>query len=88
MKRTEQKQRDIVQAAVDEFRLHGFEGARITRVAESAGVSSRTLYKHFPSKESLYLELQSVCAKEGIAAAQALNQFEPGARTLALIDNS
>ena len=54
MKRTEQKQRDIVQAAVDEFRQHGFEGARITRVAESAGVSSRTLYKHFPSKEALF----------------------------------
>lgn len=54
MKRTEQKQRDIVQAAVDEFRQHGFEGARITRVAESAGVSSRTLYKHYPSKEALF----------------------------------
>ena len=54
MKRTIQKQRDIVRAAVEEFRLHGFEGARITRVAESAGVSSRTLYKHFPSKETLF----------------------------------
>lgn len=54
MKRTQQKQRDIIQAAVEEFRQHGFEGARITRVAESAGVSSRTLYKHFPGKEALF----------------------------------
>ena len=54
MKKTEQKHRDIIQAAADEFRLHGFEGARTTRVAKSAGVSSRTLYRHFASKEALF----------------------------------
>lgn len=54
MKRTEQKQRDIVKAAIEEFRQHGFEGARTTRIAKSAGVSSRTLYNHFPSKEALF----------------------------------
>lgn len=54
MKRTDLKQQDIIRAAIEEFRLHGFSGARTTRIADSAGVSSRTLYKHFPSKEALF----------------------------------
>lgn len=54
LKLTDQKQADILAGAIEEFRETGFAGARINRIAERAGVSKRTLYKHFDSKESLF----------------------------------
>ena len=44
----------ILGAAADEFLSHGFSGTSMERIAESAGVSKRTVYNHFPSKESLF----------------------------------
>ncbi|MDE0695499.1 MAG: TetR/AcrR family transcriptional regulator [Boseongicola sp.] len=54
MKRTERKRKDIIDAAIDEFREQGFLGAKTTSIARKANVSSRTLYNHFDSKEALF----------------------------------
>lgn len=35
---------------------HGFDGWRISDVVERTGISSRTLYKYYPSKEYLLLD--------------------------------
>ncbi len=40
-----------------EFRLHGFDATSMDRVAASAGVSKRTVYNHFPSKDLLFTEI-------------------------------
>ncbi len=52
--RSEQKKQDVLQAAIQEFRLFGFAGASMDRIAEQAGVSKRTVYNHFASKEQLF----------------------------------
>ena len=54
MKLTEKKRESIVEAAIEEFAQQGYLGAKTTRIAKKAGVSSRTLYKHFESKEALF----------------------------------
>lgn len=54
MKLTERKRENTVDAAIQEFREHGFLGAKTTRIAKRAGVSSRTLYNHFETKEALF----------------------------------
>jgi len=54
MKLTERKRESIIEAAIEEFRLHGFLGSKTTSIAKLAGVSSRTLYKHFETKEALF----------------------------------
>ena len=54
MKLTERKRKSIIEAAIEEFREHGFLGAKTTRIAKRAGVSSRTLYNHFETKEALF----------------------------------
>lgn len=54
LKRTEKKRKDIIDAAIDEFREQGFLGAKTTAIAKKASVSSRTLYNHFDSKEALF----------------------------------
>ncbi|MFN4117657.1 TetR/AcrR family transcriptional regulator [Acidovorax sp.] len=51
---TDRKRDAIVQAAVAEFREHGFNGTSMDRVAAAADVSKRTVYNHFPSKEELF----------------------------------
>ncbi|MGJ9421174.1 TetR/AcrR family transcriptional regulator [Aeromicrobium sp. CF3.5] len=43
----------IISAAGHVFDRHGFAGTGIDRLTESAGVSTRTLYKHLGSKSGL-----------------------------------
>lgn len=51
---TDRKRDAIVQAAIAEFREHGFAGTSMDRVAAAADVSKRTVYNHFPSKDELF----------------------------------
>jgi TetR/AcrR family transcriptional regulator of autoinduction and epiphytic fitness len=61
-KLTERKREDIIRAAKDEFRDNGFVGTSMDRIAEVAGVSKRTVYNHFDSKESLFKAIaQDMC---------------------------
>ena len=55
--RTQGTRQKIVAAATDEFARHGVDGARIDRIAKSAGVNKAMLYYHFDSKDNLYLEV-------------------------------
>jgi TetR/AcrR family transcriptional regulator len=44
----------IMAAATAEFATHGFAGARMDRIAQSAPVAKGLLFHHFGSKEGLY----------------------------------
>lgn len=54
---TERKREAILQAAIAEFRSSGFEVTSMDKIAATAGVSKRTVYNHFPSKEELFAEI-------------------------------
>ena len=67
MKLTEKKRKNIIEAAIEEFRENGFLAAKTTQIAKRAGVSSRTLYNHFETKEALFdaitaIMLERICA--------------------------
>lgn len=51
---TARKRLDILSAAQEEFKEKGFLGASMDSLAKRAGVSKRTVYNHFPSKEILF----------------------------------
>lgn len=55
---SDQKRAAIVEAAVVEFDAHGFESTSMDGVAARAGVSKRTVYNHFASKELLFREIR------------------------------
>jgi AcrR family transcriptional regulator len=42
--------RDLVEAALRLFELHGFEQTTVQQIADAAQVSRRTFHRHFPSK--------------------------------------
>lgn len=48
------KRAAIVAAARDAFLLTGYGGASVNRIADDAGVSIKTLYRHFESKDELF----------------------------------
>jgi len=51
---TERKRLDILKSAQVEFKEKGFLGASMDSLAKRAEVSKRTVYNHFPSKDSLF----------------------------------
>ncbi len=50
----EVRQADILNAALEEFSRHGFEGARMEDVARAAKVSKGTVYLYYPTKQVLF----------------------------------
>lgn len=64
---TDRKHADILDAAVAEFRASGYEATSMDRIAARAGVSKRTVYNHFPSKEQLFIRILEEMFDRGIA---------------------
>ena len=82
----DQRKQAIVDAVRDVFAEKGFDGTTTRELAKAAGVSEALLYKHFPSKESLYAAMLDACAK-GPAFAQfkRILALEPSTSTLVLM---
>jgi AcrR family transcriptional regulator len=48
----------LFQAALAEFREHGFEAASVGAIAQRAGTSRASFYFHYPAKDTVLLDLQ------------------------------
>jgi len=72
---TDRKRGAILTAAVAEFRAFGFAGTSMDRIAATAGVSKRTVYNHFSSKDELFAAI----LWQLLEASQALDTvaYEP-----------
>jgi TetR/AcrR family transcriptional regulator, regulator of autoinduction and epiphytic fitness len=51
---TSQKRNAILEGAIKVFTKNGFDASSMDHIADVAGVSKRTIYNHFPSKENLF----------------------------------
>jgi len=67
---TERKREAIVRAAVEEFRSAGYEATSMDRIAAVAGVSKRTVYNHFPSKEELFALILEELWQSSVASVE------------------
>jgi TetR/AcrR family transcriptional regulator of autoinduction and epiphytic fitness len=67
---TDRKRAAIVDAAIAEFRSGGFEATSMDKIAASAGVSKRTVYNHFPSKDELFAEILTRLWQASMATVQ------------------
>ena len=48
----------LFEAALAEFREHGFEASSVGAIAQRAGTSRASFYFHYPSREAVLLDLQ------------------------------
>lgn len=72
VKLPEAKQQAIIEAATEEFSLHGFEHANTNVIARRAGVSVGSLYKYFATKEDLFLHIVHLSAAKIRAQVEEL----------------
>jgi AcrR family transcriptional regulator len=55
--RSQETHRQIVEAAQNLFAQFGYDATSVTQICQAAGVSKGAFYYHFPSKQSVFLEL-------------------------------
>ncbi len=72
----------ILMSVLPLFARQGFASTTTRQLAETAGVSEALLYKHFPSKESLYEAIQRVGCQGRDAALDKIAGLEPSTATL------
>ncbi len=67
----------LLKAARDVIEEGGYGAASVAAIAERAGVAAGTLYRHFDSKEELFVELfRNVCDREVHAMQRAAEQMD------------
>jgi AcrR family transcriptional regulator len=70
----------LLAAARELIETAGYGSASVVAIAERAGVAAATLYRHFVSKEELFIEVfRDVCAGEERAMRAAADLAGPGA---------
>lgn len=72
----------IIEAAVPLFAQEGFKGVTTKELAATAGVSEALLYRHFPSKEALYEEVQDHCCQTNSELKELFAALTPSTETL------
>ena len=79
----------IVMAALPLFARRGYAETTTKDLARAAGISEALLYRHFPSKEALYDEIQNQCCQGNDPASRKLTHLitdlEPSASTLVYV---
>src|SRR5438045_5646420 len=78
----EERREAIVKAVLPLFARKGFANTTTRELAEVAGVSEALIYKHFPSKESLYAQIQDTGCKDKDQGLEKLAGAEPSTSTL------
>lgn len=79
----------LLEAALNLFSANGYDDTTTDQIAESAGVSPRTFFRYFPTKESVLFfgEYDFIDAVSGVYLAQPdeLSDFQAMANSFALL---
>ena len=59
----EEKKQRIIEAAIDEFSRYSFHKARVTAIADNAGIAKGSFYQYFEDKKDLYKYLMEIIAE-------------------------
>jgi AcrR family transcriptional regulator len=83
---SDERRQAILAAVTEAFAEKGFNGTTTRALATAAGVSEALIYKHFPSKESLYAAMLDACVKGPVFAEfKRLLALEPSSMTLVMM---
>lgn len=80
-------ERQLLNAALDEFSANGFAGASMSRIAVVAGISKTTLYSRYVSKEEIFHAIvnqqHTLISPEALKSASGVPDLETGLRAYA-----
>ncbi len=57
IEKSEKCKKSILESTHQEFMLQGYHDASMRRIAKNAGVTTGAIYRYFPNKDSLFLEV-------------------------------
>jgi AcrR family transcriptional regulator len=78
--RSARKRTAILRAATEVFLKGGYLGTNVDEIAAGSGVSKQTVYKHFGSKEALFIEIvASMTTDAGDLVLRETPEPDPGA---------
>jgi AcrR family transcriptional regulator len=82
----DERRKALIEVARELCAHKGFEGVTTRELAKAAGVSQSLLYKHFPSKESLYAAIREDCINlSELEDFKHVLELRPSTATLVLI---
>lgn len=68
------KYEQVLRGAREVFLRDGFEGASVDEIARAGGVSKATLYRYFPDKREMFMEMaRQQCALQADTMMQEIN---------------
>jgi AcrR family transcriptional regulator len=70
MKKSDRTKQRLLEAATAEFAAYGFAGARVDRIAQTAGANKQAIYAYFESKENLFEAIYDEMVASLIAAVK------------------
>jgi AcrR family transcriptional regulator len=73
----------LIQAAVREFKAHGYSGTDTNRIAARAGFAPQTFYRHFKDKLEIFVAIYRRWEDEEAAVVASLVEQDAGALALA-----
>src|SRR5271168_1738612 len=83
---SEERREAIIKAVRKVFADKGFDGTTTRELARAAGVSEALLFKHFPTKEALFADMQLACyTGQYHGKLEQLMELEPSSSTLVLM---
>ncbi len=82
--RDPERMKRVLEAATEQFILHGFVGASVEAIAKQSGVSKVTIYNYFPTKEALFEASVGECTNI-VFASLPPEAFDPHNPEIALI---
>lgn len=62
----------LQEAALDLFRMQGYDATTTAQIAEAAGVAERTLFRHFADKREIFFDGEADLRREWLAALAEL----------------
>lgn len=84
--RSDATKRALLRAARDEFARYGLAGARVDRIADTAGVNKERIYGLFGSKDKLFDVILIDTMREFLDVVQPLADTDPGDYVAKLFD--
>ncbi|MGO1070695.1 TetR/AcrR family transcriptional regulator [Lysobacter sp. CA199] len=64
------KRAQIVEAALKAFLNHGYAESSVNKIADAAGVSIKTLYRHFETKDELFSAVMQLACSRRLPGAE------------------